>query len=137
MKGILPLFMVVGMLGLSGCGSSKYYPVSGVIVDMDGNPVTELAGGSVNMELEGSRVSSQGEIQKDGSFTMTTEKAGDGCEPGKQRVSITRNYKGADSPDPRVIPAKYDNFQTSGLEITVEQKANTVELKVERIKKKG
>src|SRR5262245_14732119 len=42
--------VLTAMLLVSGCGGSDIYPVEGVIVDGDGQPIKELAGGSVEFE---------------------------------------------------------------------------------------
>src|SRR5262245_14316627 len=70
----------------SGCGSSRY-PVSGRVTYEDNSPVP---GGTVIGEatINGKPVGVQGNIEKDGTFSWGTDRAGDGALPGKYRVIV-------------------------------------------------
>lgn len=121
---------------LLGCGNRTIYPVRGQLVDTDGNPVKELVNGSVEFDGAGSKTSANSSIAEDGTFKLTTASPGDGAHLGKHRVAITRPYKGPENPVPPVIDTKYEKFETSGLEVTVEPKDNDVKLTVQRVKKR-
>ena len=119
----------------SGCAKQTVYPVSGTIVDTDGNPIPELIGGAVEFESLEGKSSANSSIDDKGKFRLTSKTPGDGAEVGKNRVVITRRYIGPENPVPHVILPKYEKYETSGLEVTVEPKNNVIELKVERVKR--
>ncbi len=121
------------LLFSAGCGRSDIYPVKGRVVDMQGQPIAGLKGGSVEFESTNPPSSANGVIEADGSFRLTTKVLGDGARLGKHRVMIMRPFFGSDSPRPFAIDPKYENSTTSGLEVTVQPRDNVVELKVERI----
>lgn len=121
----------------SGCGSRTIYPVHGRVVDTEGNPIPELKGGSVEFEAVDARMSANSSIDENGRFSLTTLKPGDGAHVGRNRVAITRPYQGPDKPSPHYIDPKYENMETSGLEVTVEPKVNEVELKVNRVQRRA
>jgi hypothetical protein len=123
------------LVGATGCGGNRYYPVEGELVYPDGSPVTGAKGSTVVMESADKKVSAQGTVDENGKFKMTTEKPGDGVVPGKQKVLITRGGDNPEKPNPRVIDAKYEDARTSGLEVDVEPKPNAVRLTVEKYKK--
>lgn len=120
---------------LTGCGSGRRtYAVDGEIHFSDGQPAVELVGGSVEFDLIGGKTSARGRIDSEGHFTMTTFKPNDGALPGKHRVLIMQPVMTADAKNPPadVIDRKYRTYDTSQLEVTVEEKRNRVTLTVER-----
>jgi hypothetical protein len=121
-------------LFLTGCGHKEIYPVHGRIVDPQGAPVAGLEGGAVEFQSMEAKSSANGSIDAAGQFTLTTKQAGDGAHVGKNRVAITKPYFGPERPAPQVIDPKYENPDTSGLEVTVEPKDNEVTLTVELAK---
>jgi len=121
---------------LTGCAERKIYPVSGQIVDPDGNPVTEIKGAAIEFESLDFKASANSSIDENGNFSLTTQTAGDGAHVGKNRVAIIRAYVGPENPVPHVIHPKYEKFETSGLEITVEPKTNVLRIPVEWAKRK-
>jgi hypothetical protein len=108
-----------------GCGGRGLCQVKGQVVFKDGSDVSVLARGLVAFypaEPDMPKVSSRGEIQKDGSFQMSTYSEGDGVHPGKYRVMVTPPpflRKNRDDVRPRLIDERYSDFETSGLEATV------------------
>jgi hypothetical protein len=121
----------------AGCGGREIYPVRGQLVDPDGQPITGMEGAAVEFECVDAGSSANGTVNNDGTFTLTTEKAGDGAHLGKHRISIQRKYLGPEQQAPHVIDPKYENIDTSGLEYVVEAKNNDVKLTVQRYKGKG
>jgi hypothetical protein len=103
---------------------------------MQGNAVTEMAGGAVEFESVEGNTSANGSIDENGRFTLTTTEPHDGAHKGMNRVAITRPYRGPDTPLPPVIDTKYEKFETSGLEVNVEEKTNDITLTVQRVKSK-
>jgi len=137
-----PLRMMSGvivLLAVAGCASGKRtFPVEGRIEFQDGEPAKELVGGSVEFDLIGGKTTARGRIDADGTFRMTTLNPDDGALPGKHRVLIkppvmTRDAKG---PPADLMDRRYQTYQTSGLEVTVEEKTNHITLKVDRAKTK-
>lgn len=108
------------LIGAAGCGR-KYYPVSGEVVFKDGTPLT---GGWVSFQPldPGVKTSSQGEIQPDGTFRLTTEAKGDGAPEGRYRVTVTPplplKREGKNLPPPAIDP-RYQDAEKSRLEFTV------------------
>ena len=125
-RSFLLLFLgLVLQSGMVGCGGRGLCQVKGQVVYKDGSDVSVLARGLVVFdpaEAEMPKVNSRGEIQKDGSFQMSTYSEGDGVHPGKYRVMVTQPpflRKNRDDVRPRLIDERYQDFETSGLEATV------------------
>jgi hypothetical protein len=127
------------LVSVLGCGAGRRtYPVDGRIEFDDGQPAKELVGGSVEFDLIGGKTSARGKIGKDGTFRMTTYEPDDGALPGRHRVLIkppvvTQDVKG---PPADVMDRRYQTYQTSGLEVSVEEKSNRITLKIEHAKAK-
>jgi hypothetical protein len=88
-----------------------------------------LTAGLVRLRpVEGNlQVSARGDIQQDGTFSLGTYHQDDGAVPGKYQVAIT--------PPPRpkrrerpigksLIDPRFENFETSGLEVEVAKRNN-------------
>ena len=121
---------------VSGCGSGRY-TVTGRVTYEDGTPVE---GGTVIGEatVNGKPVGVQGNIEKDGTFTWGTERAGDGAVPGTYRVIVMpialRDTELGEGKRP-AVSSKYTKYETSG--ITFEVKAGKNELKITVTKPKS
>jgi hypothetical protein len=119
---------------LVGCGGGKTAPVNGRVKLKDGSDVSVLAGYSLSFEPEGGKTSAVGEIERDGTFKLSTFGANDGAIPGKYRVAINQ----PSNPDPdkpptkSKLPAKYVNFETSGLTAEVKPGQNNIELELDK-----
>ena len=121
------LFLVAGVLPvLAGCGPARprMAKVSGRVL-LDGKP---LEFGSVMFQPQAGQPA-RGDIRPDGTFTLSTYKPGDGAAVGRHMVRITC-YEGQSDPvgqasdlerplGPSRIPARYNLFDTSGIEIEV------------------
>jgi hypothetical protein len=116
-----------------GCSSSGNYPVSGKVVDQQGQPIAGLAGSEIYFSQPSTNTSSVGEIAADGSFTMYTQRPGDGVPPGDYQVYIPRRRIDPEREAPQSIEAKFEKPESSGLQVTVEKKKNTFEFKVNRV----
>jgi len=89
-------------------------------------------------------------IQPDGTYTVGTEKQGDGLPPGTYQIVIVNAVKGGEEPtepatmDSRGMPAstpakqlidpKYKNKETSGLTLTVDKSTKVFDFAVDRFK---
>jgi len=115
-----------------GCGSGGRVPIRGKVKFKDGSDVSVLAGYTVTFENE--KESGFGEIQKDGTFQIATEKANDGVAPGTHKIVVTQPLPvDPDKPRPKsAIPAKYADFGSSGLTRDIAPGKGDVELELER-----
>src|SRR5690349_20518274 len=103
---ILVALLCAGISG--GFSSAGYYPVQGKVVDQAGQPIVGLEGSQIVFTLVDGATSSVGEIGSDGSFTIFTDKPGDGAPPGKYQVHVARRYIDPEHPAPQVIDSKYE-----------------------------
>jgi hypothetical protein len=133
----LRLMLLASLLLVAGCGGKGAYPVEGKIVYPDGTVATDLGGHMVTLESAELHVSANGEVQPDGTFKLGMFEPDDGALPGKYKASITRLLPIGDvRPQPDVIDPKFNSLETSGLEVTIEPKENSLTLTVERAKGK-
>mgnify|MGYP001325404254 CR=1 FL=1 len=128
----LPLVGLSVLVCCFGCGDPKYFPVTGIVVDEQGKPFTELNGATVVFEAVEQSSSAVGEVQADGTFSMSSETADDGCVPGKQRVAIGLVFGDGDGPQVRVVDPQYDTVKTSELTVDIEKKHNHIRLQLKR-----
>lgn len=142
---MLKHFWYLTVFAALGCGGVKTYPVQGTVTWLDGSPAKELAGGMVQFDLvtgdPKKAVSPRGTIREDGGYRLATFKEADGAPAGKYRVVVvpviwTEGMLGDKPPPPPVLDPKYQDFQTSKIEVAVEAKSNNIPIKVERFKKK-
>ena len=125
----------------SGCSEGPtVYPVHGRVVFDDGQPLT--TGGSVFFDPVdggegGEKANARGAIMEDGTFEMGTYAAADGAYPGKHRVMVkaqrdpNNTFEGSVVPLP-VIDRRFENYDTSGIEITVQAGDNELEIQIAR-----
>ncbi len=130
--------LVVPLLAIVGCGKAMH-PVRGQLVWSDGTPARELAGGSVGFNSDSANLSARGEIQADGSFSLSSLKKDDGLPPGRYRVMIAPpepvyglEASGATDQARELLSEKYQSYETSGLEAAVEAKENQLTLTLEK-----
>ena len=110
-----------------GCGSESERPATFSVqgkVSYKGQPVTK---GTVTFESDSGQTAT-GEIQPDGTYQLSSFAKDDGALPGHHKVMVIANdadptlmpgsspgYK----PPKDLVPKKYSQFNTSGLEATV------------------
>ena len=140
--GILParrcellLLVLLCLTCNGGCSSSGLYSVTGKVTDQTGQPIEGLTGSEVS--FEGGSSSSVGEIKADGSFTLYTNKPGDGVPPGEYKVYFPRRRIDSEREAPQSIEGKFEKPETSGIEVKVEPKSNTFDFKLNRFGKKS
>ena len=119
------------LVAINGCmRSSTTFPVTGTIVLANGQPLT---GGTILFQPFGdSSLPARGYIQSDGSFQLGTFATDDGAIPGVHKVVITPAVPTEALDDPAaiarhraVVPAQYQNLQSTPLEFTVNDDGST------------
>lgn len=120
--------LALGLLMLAGCsdGIPQRYPINGTVKFADGSPVKT---GTIELGGNGSRWTASGEIQRDGSFVLTTVKKGDGAVPGEYRAVIRQMilaYLPAEGGHDhgKLVPDRYRDYKTSDLKVTVQAGEN-------------
>lgn len=136
MREFVPRFlMATCLMCLAGCGGGQKsdipprYPTTGV-VNYKGQPVEGATVIFVGGGTKGSR-SAAGRTDATGKFQLTTIDENDGCVEGNMQVVIIKSESPAE-PDPTtgkippmkvLIPTKYGDASTSGLEAGVKKGA--------------
>ena len=129
--------VLVGLTGCGGGGSTS--KVTGTVKLKDGRLVT-----TGKILFTGGPGNANGQIQKDGSFTVGTYKVDDGAKPATYTVVIV----GALEPDNRsqediyagkgqapkpLIHAKYEDAKTSDLKVEVKAGRNKFDLQLDPV----
>lgn len=135
---IVALAFFAAALMAPGCNRNpRVVPVSGVISYND----KPLPFGSILFQPEKGQMA-VGEIQSDGSFTLSSYGPNDGAVPGSHRVSVncyegqrpgTKQPEGGEvSMGKLLIPLKYTRLGTSGLSAEIKDAPDqSVEIKLE------
>ncbi len=118
----LRLLLCLIVLTAAGCGGPRNGLVAGRVL-LDGKP---LAGAMVVFTPE-SGVGAAGITREDGTYELTSRKLGDGVRVGRCGIRI----EPADpTTRPLPIPAKYRDFQKSGLSFEVHPGRNECNLEL-------
>lgn len=130
--------LTVLCVGLGGCsdGTPRRYPVQGKVVFPDG---TTLTRGTVEFQsLDGNPpLTATGSIQPEGTFELETKGKKDGAVAGRHRVIVVGDDEvGTSEERPwklsrSLVHPRYASFRTSGLEVIVEPKRNSITIDVE------
>jgi len=114
------LALVVVVFTLPGCSRSDQFETARVhgTVTLDRKPYTQ--GGSVNFQPERSGKMATGQIESDGTYTLSTYSSGDGAIVGMHKVTVVPAPPVLDelndrAPPPSSIPQKYRDPTESGL----------------------
>jgi hypothetical protein len=107
------------MIGLAaaltagGCSEPKFYPTRGQIIVFGVGPLKE---GEIRIRPNSKpSLIATGKIQKDGTFSVTTEGHGEGALEGPCQVAIIVEPKGGK----RSIAERYGDFDTAELNFTI------------------
>jgi hypothetical protein len=135
------MLAALGLLATGGCGSKgpKLVRISGTVKYSDGSALVVPEGGRAIVTFTPAdttgelapgviRKGASGVVKEGGKFEMQTVKPGDGVSPNRYKVFITAQKNLAANPmDPanRFVPEKYAKAETSGWEITVENKSRS------------
>lgn len=121
----LATLALAAVVFFTGCSEKwvEVFPVSGTLKFDNLAPAgARIVLHPVNPpKAEGEAVAPTGSVRSDGSFIITSYKAGDGAPPGDY-VATVEWYKFDEKlggPGPNVIPALYANPKTSPIKVTV------------------
>ena len=118
---------LIGTLGGCGPGGPKTHPVKGRVVTARADDLKLLAGQAVEFQSTAEpETRGFGEIQPDGSFTVSTYRQGvslSGAVEGTHKVRLMIDLGGEDGDRPRKtkwpFDRKYTQFDNSGWVVTV------------------
>jgi hypothetical protein len=122
-----PALAILLVFSMSGCGDNlpKRVPVSGH-VSIDGKP---LETGSLFIQTPGQR-SSYAKIGPGGKFSVTTFTENDGLMPGKHQVAVICKEDPNSTTIKWLVPKKYSNILTSGLEFEITGSTNDLKIDI-------
>ncbi|MGE0755692.1 MAG: hypothetical protein AB7O38_01665 [Pirellulaceae bacterium] len=129
---------VVCLIVAAGCGSTGDHPPTAPVhgkVSYKGQP---LKGGTVSFQPQGQPGNpALGDIQPDGTYSLTTYEKDDGAVLGKHAVTVTvfpgqggaeeMGLPGTEAMAKSPIPTKYSDVSTSGLSFEVKDETNTAD----------
>jgi hypothetical protein len=110
-------FLVFAALAIScaitGCSQPKFYPVRGKVIVFAVGPLTE---GEIHFRpVSHPSLVATGQIQKDGTFSLSTPGHGEGVLEGDCQVEIVVNSASGKRP----IAERFSSYATSGLSYTI------------------
>ena len=137
------LILLAALTCWAGCGPQHppTYPVRGKVVFDDGAPLdTEGVILFESTSADGQAFTARGKIQSDGTFEMSTFTDGDGAVAGLHRVLVRAKRDAEDFTKRGIIPRpiideKFERYESSGLEFSVEAGDNQYTVEVRRAAK--
>jgi hypothetical protein len=117
-------------------GCSNRLQVHGKLEYEDGQPITEMEGCEVYFTSEELKTSARGGIQKDGTFTLMTQKEGDGILPGTYKVSVAQPHPMPERPEKRnpVVALVYEDPEQTPLTAKVDAGHKDFTFKLRRLR---
>jgi hypothetical protein len=115
---------------VAGCGAGdELVQVTGTVKNADGSVIQHESGQVLFQPTEAGQPASGG-VEPDGSFTMMTEKPGDGVKPGHYKVvlQIWKSYRD----HTLAVPNQYGDAGTTPLEATVDDDHTHFDFVVEK-----
>jgi hypothetical protein len=132
------LWAMIAVVCSAGCGRGdrlKTYPTTGTITFSNGKRFSGGDGAFIVLESIEHALTATGPIDADGRFVLGTYDPGDGAVAGRHRAAITPPTPKGDADQMRAalqIHPKFQNLDTSGLEVTVEAiRANDIPITVQ------
>jgi hypothetical protein len=128
----------VGLLVVTSCepGPPKVYPVKGIIVNKGKGSVKDVVGYNVQLQsMTDPTEMPGGTVGEDGTFVLYTRWGGkvvEGAKAGTYKAWLEQAPLEGRKPPPPVIPVRYTNADTSGLEFTIEPRANEITIEIDR-----
>lgn len=128
------LLVTVTLIGHVGCDSTvRTYPVHGRVIFPNGVPLTFGTIEFESLDVD-PPVTASGQIGGDGYFSLGTYALNDGALPGRHRaaviadVQISNGWERPDRIPEEAVDRRFRDFQTSGLEFEVVEKANNIQV---------
>jgi hypothetical protein len=110
---LIRLLTLFALCLFAGCSEPKFYPARGKIVIFAVGPLTQ---GEIRFRpVSRPSLVATGQVQKDGSFTMSTPGHGEGVLEGDCQVEIIVDSGSGRRP----IAERYGSYSTSGLSYTI------------------
>jgi len=107
------VFGLAIVLATVGCSQPKFYPVRGKVIVFAVGPLTK---GEIRFRpVSRPNLVAAGQIQKDGTFSVSTPEHGEGVLEGDCQVAIIVEPTDGKRP----IADRYSDYSTSGLSYTV------------------
>jgi hypothetical protein len=107
------LLALLAATGATGCSEPKFYPVRGKVIIFAVGPLSE---GEIRLRPESKpSLVAIGQIQKDGTFSVSTPGHGEGALEGDCQVAIVVEPKNGKRP----IADRYGDYSTSDKNFTV------------------
>ncbi len=101
------------VLATVGCSKPKFYPVRGKVIVFAVGPLTD---GEIRFRpVSRPKLVATGQVQKDGTFSLSTPDHGEGVLEGDCQVAIVVDTTSGKRP----IADRYSDYSTSGLSYTV------------------
>lgn len=126
------IVMLPALLAVAGCAKKEtfveVFPVSGTVkVDGKAPEGARVVLSPVNPSGPDA-ITPNGAVKSDGSFTVTTYKAGDGAPPGEYVVTVVwfKYDESIQGTGPNVLPEQYASPKTSPIKATVAAGVPTV-----------
>lgn len=134
----MKLFIVIAAaLVAAGCGGGPNtpYPVRGTVF-LDGEPATDLAGGTVVFTSIELKKTAHGEIKPDGTYALGGVGANDGAIPGKYDVTVSppETPRQSERVKSKAAAKAAAFIQPKNLEVTVERQGNDIPIHLKRKK---
>lgn len=125
MKKLCCGLVLLGVAAIVGCNDPQFerVPVSGQVL-VDGEP---LSYGYVRFYPAGARASG-GRLDEQGRFVLTSKKKGDGVVLGTHPVSVSAGEALTEYTIKWHAPKMYNTPQTSGLEFTIDEPTDSLEI---------
>jgi hypothetical protein len=131
-RGCLVGLAAATVWAAAGCNANGCYPVRGVVY-LDGQPATELAGGTVSFDSAELHRSASGEIQADGTYRLSSIKKNDGALPGTYQVTVSPPERPPADERGKHAGTKSAGFvEPKDLQVTVEAKSNDIPIELHR-----
>jgi len=112
-RGTLVVMGLAAVLAAGGCSEQKFHPTRGKVIVYGVGPLKE---GEIRIRPKKNHsLVATGQIQQDGTFSVSTPGHGEGVLEGDCEVAIVFNSPGGKRP----IAERYSDFSTSGLNFTI------------------
>ena len=132
LRGLFLGLAAATVFAAAGCNANGCYPVRGMVY-LDGQPATELAGGTVAFDSAELHRSASGTIREDGSYRLSSIGRDDGAIPGTYQVTVSPpEAPPAGERGKHAGPKSAGFVEPKDLQVTVEAKSNDIPIELHR-----